>query len=303
MSTLKYNVASQWRIKIAGEQIAPIYATRPQVEVVLLVGSAARGLGDAYSDIDVLVYWNDALDSARCLALAQQIIGEVVWSADTSDEPKTDTALQSWSEAIYVGGDRKSGLKIDLTHKTVASVEKLIRDVTHDHDTHEIKLGSLYSLKRAFALYGADKLVEWQQRIGSCPLEISRLWIQKHLDFPAIWTVEMLLQRRDWLMLHQLLGDFAHRIVSIIVGLNHIYPQLRYKHLEYIIQEMAIKPEDLYQRLQLLLATPSDKTIALLLQLVDDVFALVGTHMPQIDSQHAYDEFHYRRARWDISQI
>src|SRR5688500_18970774 len=56
------NHASQWRIELARD-IAGWYTDQPNVRMIALGGSAARGLADAYSDMDMAVYWEE-LDRA-----------------------------------------------------------------------------------------------------------------------------------------------------------------------------------------------------------------------------------------------
>src|SRR5258708_12542416 len=51
------NEASQWRLKIA-RQVAPIIATNPQVQAIMLAGSTSRGRADRYSDIEIGVFWS-----------------------------------------------------------------------------------------------------------------------------------------------------------------------------------------------------------------------------------------------------
>src|SRR5437762_886242 len=51
------NSASKWRLELARE-IAAVYVLRHGVQMIVAGGSAARGVADDYSDIDILVYWD-----------------------------------------------------------------------------------------------------------------------------------------------------------------------------------------------------------------------------------------------------
>lgn len=50
------NQASQWRLVMA-RKVAPIIATNPKVQAVMVAGSTSRGWADSYFDIEIGVFW------------------------------------------------------------------------------------------------------------------------------------------------------------------------------------------------------------------------------------------------------
>ena len=100
---------SQWRIDLARE-IAEYY----DAQVIILTGSAAIGLAHAYSDIDIVMYWNQETlpqDEER-FSIAESLGGTKI-VLDPFDG-KAEFSLQDVTETLYL-----STLKVDITHKTV----------------------------------------------------------------------------------------------------------------------------------------------------------------------------------------
>lgn len=52
------NEASRWRIELARE-LSTHYSSHPEVRMVCLGGSPTKGISDAYSDLAIVVYWNE----------------------------------------------------------------------------------------------------------------------------------------------------------------------------------------------------------------------------------------------------
>ena len=196
------NPASQWRTELA-RQIATHYSA----EAVMLVGSPVMGLANEYSDIDMLMYWHTIPTEAERVAIAQQLGGRITELGDTSAEPKGDPALQSQSEAYVLGGH---DLKIDITHITIASQQKLIDDVVLRLETHPYKLGAIEGLPHCMALIGHTLIKKWQDEIRLLPdalahklmRQYSQMWAQRQLR-------DILIRRGDVLYANRALFDIA----------------------------------------------------------------------------------------------
>jgi predicted nucleotidyltransferase len=65
---------SVWRISLA-HKIAPAFTTNPKVEACFVFGSAALGISDQYSDLELGFIWTQ-LPSAEELRATAQSVGD-----------------------------------------------------------------------------------------------------------------------------------------------------------------------------------------------------------------------------------
>ena len=80
------NDATAWRLALA-RQIGATYALNPNVAVVCVAGSVARGWADRYSDIELDVYWSTPPSDAERIEIIRRAGGEVDvhWGAPPGD--------------------------------------------------------------------------------------------------------------------------------------------------------------------------------------------------------------------------
>lgn len=287
------NPASEWRLILARDVVTPAYRTIPGMCVALLVGSAAQGLADSYSDVDMLVYWESMPAESARRAVIAQIDGWLGEVGDTSEDD--DPALQSAGEVFYLAGDRDSGLKIDVTHKTIASVDVLIDDVVIRHDKTPIKLAIMRSLKRSLPLAGAEHYNAWRTHIGDCPLPLAEQLVRENLLIKPQWAFAMFTHRPDPLFYQRYIVELVEQVMALLVGINRMYPPFRYKHLARTIEELTIKPPNLLNQIEHILAALPAEAQPLVNALVTQVYDLIDTHMPQVDTTAARTSFTYHR--------
>jgi predicted nucleotidyltransferase len=279
------NSASQWRIALA-QKIGPIYASIPAVRAVVLVGGMARGRGDRYSDLDIAVFWDRAPDDAeRRAAMAQfgPVLGTPVVIGDFAAHPvfdHSDVGLL-WEEAAFIGGDARTGFKIDVNHRTVAAMEQILEDVTVHHDVHGHKLEVLYSIQHVVVLHGEALVTGWQARASVYSDALAQKLVELHLSQLRI-DLAMHLYRGDLLPFYQAVTAAEYQLMGALLALNHIYrPEL--KRLRDLCDEMTLKPDHLAERLHGLLRDEPARAAQDLHTLVEEVLALVQVHLPEVD--------------------
>jgi hypothetical protein len=286
--------SSQWRLDIS-RQLARKYARNPNVAAYLVVGGLANGRADAYSDLDSVVLWHETPKQAERRAAIADVEGYIDILLDPS--PDEDPALQEWSDTFYLGGDKRTGLKVDVSHTLVMNTAKLIADVIDHHDQNSRKLGLLYSLNHTLPLYGEDIFNNLMARASRCPLLISERIVQKNLRFFPQWSYDMLGAREDWVLYSQLMTQAVECVMYILIGLNRQFPPFRLKHMSFIISEFEIKPSDFEQQVVTILRGEPSPAVESLITTVTETFDLVEQHMPQVDSRSVRDNFNYRRAQ------
>jgi hypothetical protein len=280
------NPDSQWRIELA-RQIVTHYSAA----AVMLVGSPVMGLADAYSDIDMLMYWHSIPTENERVAIAQSLGGRIIELGDTSAEPKADPALQSQSEAYVIG---EYDLKIDITHITIASQQKLIDDVVLRHETHEYKLGAVEGLSHCMALTGQAFIAKWQEEIRLLPdvlahklmRQYAQMWAQRPLR-------DMLIRRGDVLYASRALWDIAEKVVYMLVVVNGQYPPLRLKHLPWIIEALELKPTNMLERITQICSLAPAEALPIAAQLVEETFTIVAAQGYDINNART----HFNSAR------
>lgn len=287
-------LSGQWRLGIA-HQLASKYARNPNVAAYVVVGALARGFADAYSDLDSVVLWHQPPTQAERRAVIVEVEGNPGIMLDAS--PDEDPALQEWSDAFYLGGDKHSGLKVDISHTLLENTQKLISDVIDNHENNARKLGILYSLNHSLPLYGDDVLKNLMSRAARCPLPISEAIVRRYLRFFPQWSYDMLGAREDWALYNQLVTQAAENVMYILMGLNRQFPPFRLKHMSFIISELTIKPSNLEEQITAVLRGEPSKAVDSLITAITHTFDLIDQHMPQIDSKSVRDNFNHRRAR------
>lgn len=286
--------SSQWRLDIA-RQLTRKYARNPNVAAYVVVGGLANGFADAYSDLDSVVIWHEVPTRLDRQSIITDVEGLIDIMLDPS--PDEDSALQEWSDTFYLGGDKRSGLKVDISHTLITNTAKLIADVIDNHDQSARKLDQLYSLNHSMPLFGEDIFNKLIARASRCPLLISEHIVRKNLRFFPQWSYDMLGMREDWVLYSQLMTQAVESVIYILIGLNRQFPPYRLKHMPSIISDLDIKPPDLEQRITTILRGGPTKAVESLITTVTQTFDLIEQHMPQVDSRSVRDNFNYRRAR------
>lgn len=292
-----------WQKDIAQQQVLPIYQKIEGIVCVLLVGSVARNLQNEYSDIDCVIYWRDIPSELQRRQVIESANGVVPEIGDSS-EGEIDIALQSQAEVFYLYGDRTSGMKIDVTHKTIKSVDKLIQDVVESHETKRIKLAILHSLQRSMTLYGKNWMDSCLAQIGkSMPLPICEALIIQHMRFKPVWIYEQFAMRPDPIHYHQLRLENIENMLRVLGAVNRIYMPYEFKHLEAFIDELNIKTDNLMETITKILQSSPEKSKPLMQSLGDAIYKLIADCFPQIDIQEAHDFFHYVRPKHNRSPL
>jgi hypothetical protein len=292
------NPSSQWRTAIA-EQIAPLYASNPKVAAVMLGGSSARGHADQYSDMEIGVFWQHApSDDDR-----RQVIEAA--GADLNYLYEYDASESVWSDDFFIGRDAadqpKSGLYVEIVHYTAAFMEQTLNRVLNDYASDAIAHNLVGGVVDGIPLVGAPLLEGWKKRAAVYPRELSLAVVRNYGVIDHFWRWEMYLARSENLMLlYQSFAQVEQRLLHILLGLNRVY-YFGFKWLDVVADRLPLKPDHLLDRLRQVYKVPPEEGARLLTALVEDTFALVETHLPEVDVKWLREVFHYRRPFWSHS--
>ncbi|NDJ54037.1 MAG: nucleotidyltransferase domain-containing protein [Chloroflexi bacterium] len=286
------NDASQWRYRIA-QRIGELYARNADVPAVILGGSTARGHADRFSDLDMGVIWDhEPSDSER-----HQVVRDA--DAELHRLYRFDPAEQVWSDDYFIHRNQPDGtdskLLVEVSHYKRDFVEDVLHQVLNEHATNVLWHNLISGIVDGFSLYGDDVITSWRNRATQYPRELSVAIVQKYGVIDHFWRWEMYLARGDNLALfYDAFTQIHQRLLHILLGLNKMY-YFGFKWIEVIDERLSIKPDDLPMRIRSAYKSAPAEGAAHVSGLVDDVFGLIETHLPEVDTNRLRRIFHYTR--------
>jgi hypothetical protein len=266
-------------------RIAPVYAAHPNVEVVLLAGSVARGTADRYSDIEIDVFWAAPPTDDDRRSLIAAVGGEIYRVHPFEDD--------EWAETFYV-----DGIKVDTSMFLATTMERYLADVVDHADATIEKQLLIAALQHGAPMHGADRVERWRAKAAAYPDGLARTMVAEHLSFRPRFLLEMLAEREDLLMLYKCLVDVERLIVGALLGLNRLYqahPQ--FKWMDWQTAQLTVTPPNLTRRLKRALRDEPQAAVREIHQLIDETIALVEQHMPEFDTAEIRAELDQRRVR------
>src|SRR5579885_3368023 len=103
-------------------RIARVYASHPQTRAIILTGSAAEGVSDFYSDIDLIVYYDTLPSEEELLAACRQNHGE------------ERMPLGPYSQDEFAETYRVAGVECQVAHTTITGWEREIATILEKLD-------------------------------------------------------------------------------------------------------------------------------------------------------------------------
>jgi len=283
MSTdISMNDASAWRLAVA-RQIAPVYAAMPNVVAIEVEGSVSRGCADDLSDLEVGLFWNKPPEEAERL-LAVQRMGATLFQMYPYDPH-----LDEWSEDV-----RLHGLKIDVSHRTIESIQHVVDDVIQRYQTDSEKQGLLSAIQHCLPLYGEPVIRDLQAGLAPYPTGLADAMVRENMMFGPHWWLRMLAHRNALLNLYDIYVVAERQILSIVMGLNGVYDPGT-KWLDRLVAEFTVAPEDLAARCRRILRAEPENGVDALEELIAETLSLVDVHMPHIDTAAAWKRFRFQR--------
>lgn len=262
---------SEWRIDLAAE-LASVYAEKPEIGMIVLGGSPTRGLADEYSDLDIVVFWEemdtDWIDSVP--------LGHM-------DCRRTD--LMKMGEDICLESYHFGALKADFGHIGMNTWEEMVNQVLLELNTDAGLQKSLQGFMDSVVLHGEETVAEWKARIGSYPEGLGEKMVGENMRFFVEgYLLNQAWNRGDRLAYYDGVCTMLKNILGVLAGLNRIYlskDEPRWLRQEF--ERMTIRPLDAPDRFDAVLLEPPETAIPLLDALIEDVFQLIERHLPDVD--------------------
>jgi hypothetical protein len=268
--------ASRHLVALA-EEVTAAYVALTAPRAVLLTGSAARGDSDYYSDIDLLIYYDEKPGAGALRAVGHRLGVEDAGGTFTLE-----------------GVECQAGLV------TVAETEEWLAEVLERFVARTMAQKIVEGILAGRALHGADLIGRWQARAAAYPDGLARSMVEAHLRFFPLWQFPHTVATRDTaLWAHQVLVEAAQNLLGVLAGLNRrYYSPFQLKHMHRFLDELRLAPPNLAARLDNLLVVDHVSASADLEQLVRDTVHLVDRHMPEVDTSAVRRSLGKREQPW-----
>jgi hypothetical protein len=261
-------------LRTLARRIADAYRDEAHPAAALLTGSAAEGVSDRYSDLDLILY-HQTLPSEDALLRARE-------RCDASDF----RMLGQGSEREFVETLVIDDIDCQLAHTTIAAWEDDMASVLERLDVEAPTQKALDGLLDGVPLYGDELISQWQARAAAYPDALARAMVTHYLRFFPLWYVADRLAMRDaTLWLYQTYVESAQNILGVLAGLNRLYySTFQFKRMRAFIGKMRLTPDHLTDRLERLFTAERGEAIADLEALAHETVALVRAHMPEVET-------------------
>lgn len=279
--------ASRYLVALA-TRVAAGYVAEAGPRAILLTGSAAQGVSDTFSDLDLIAYY-DRLPSSDQLAAARESIEA------TAIRASSDHETESFLEEYLL-----QGVACQVAHLMIATWERDMTSVLEHFEpaTHVEK--ALSGLLDGVALHGGDLIQQWQARAGVYPEGLARATVEHHLRFFPLWLVGERWRTRDaTIFYYQMLVETSLTLLGVLAALNQLYfSSFQFKRLHRFVDTMHLAPDRFAERLDGVFALDPVEAGIVVERLVDETISLVEAHMPTVDTAAARRHLGVRPRAW-----
>ena len=273
-----------WRMQIA-RQIAQRLQRYEGIQAIVVGGSVARGYADAYSDLEMPLFWDVLPSDEQRLQIVADLGAEFLYGYD--GPANEDQVLIE-------------GFQVDFWHCTVAGEEEVLEDVLTRLDTDLGSSNFFDTLRSCIPLYGETIILRWKERARCYPDALATKNLQESLDRLYRGHPEAHAARDNPTMVYGTIGGLQQEVFHILLALNREYfPS--YKWMYRALERTVVVPRDVGQRFRQAYVLPRDEAIRDTVAIVAETLDLVELHMPQVDTKRARKRFSVPQRVYEIS--
>lgn len=245
-----------------------------RLHAALITGSAALGISDRYSDIDMMLYYDTLPNDAEIEAARNTYAGvEEAWRINARDE------------GTVLVASRPDGIEIQLGYCQWDSILERVREIQDGKYLRGFEQKMCSGILQAVPLFGIEQIAELKSQIRNYPESLGLAMIREHMQFFPIWSYWDALKTRDgeiWLM--ATLVDSVHNLLGVLSGMNRVYfTPFQLKHTADLLAQLQIGPSDLQPRIQKVLYGEIEPGLEELRALITETRDLLAEHFPQMD--------------------
>ena len=239
--------------------------------MICLGGSPTRGISDAYSDLDIVVYW-DEMDE-------EWIGGEPLKQAIGLER----TDLMTTGPGSFIESYHLDGLKVDFGHGTMEMWEQWTSALLEEINADPGLIGMVGGFLDSIPFYGEDLCNEWKAKLTDYPDDLVKEVIKRNIGFYVRgYLIHQCLDRGDLLAYHDGMCAMIKRLVSITAALNRrYYSAAEPRWLDYELGRMKIRPDGMTpDNIGWMLQNPGEEAEAMLYEMMDQILDLIREQFP-----------------------
>ncbi|MCP2034309.1 putative nucleotidyltransferase [Planomicrobium sp. HSC-17F08] len=263
----RMNQHAKWRLELA-QNLSEQLSNFSGVHAVAAGGSVARGYADAYSDLELLVYWNQQPDAETRLAVFNCLNAERRY-------PKMDMGYDS---AYLI-----DGFPVDVWHRTMEQEEAAANKVLDGYSTDLDAGNVLDTMRFAIPLYGADYLEPIKERIEQYPDELAVEFLKRFLPHFHLRQLLYAARRDNPTAFYSILNSILDSLFIVLLAMNRSYFPT-YKWFYKRLAELPIVPEQIDFRLRQLYLESPLAAVKQLKAILEETVVLVEQLYPQVDT-------------------
>lgn len=264
--------------------IVNLLVINERIRTVFVAGSVGRNIADNYSDLELFIIWNNGTTTELRNKILKSLNHKVLIE-------EVDEGDGEWVKSILT-----SNLKIDIYHWEEGFIDKLYKDVTENFSLEIYKQLSISSILDSKAIYGKEYLSNLKKRFKDYPEELAVRSIKEYAFFES-WSLRYaLLERNDYIALLNLMTETTLQILKFLFALNKTYLRSHnFKWLDYQINLLNIKPDNIKDRLKFITSNISQTGIEELDKLLRDSLKLVQSSKSVVDISKEIEYLNYVR--------
>jgi predicted nucleotidyltransferase len=261
-------------LRALARRIADVVVEETEPRAILLVGSAATGEADLYSDLDLIVYCDELPPAERVDLVLERLGGshrELIYPRDEDDHGESF---------------RLDGVECQLAFTRVAAAERELERALGGEELETPLQKVVQGVQEGLALRGEELIASWRARVADYPDALRRAMIVHHWRFFPLWfTARRLAVRDTYIWRRQVLVNAVLDLLAVLGALNRLYlaPHFELKRLRKLTAQMTLAPPDLADRLERLFKAKAEEAALELERLVGETKALVEAELPDLE--------------------
>ena len=274
------NDHSRWRLELAHDINARLLHFAG-IRAVVVGGSVARGFSDALSDLEILLFWDDAPRADVRREIATELRAKFRY-------PEADPGYES---AFLI-----RGVPVDIWHLTVAGEEAAMAVVLREHSIDLDESNVLDTVRAGIPLRGHDLVRGWKDRVRAYPDELAICFLQAYLPHFHLRQLNLAARRDNPTAYYHTLSDIQCSLFLILLAMNRSYFPT-YKWMYQTLDRLPVDPPQLVPRLRQMFHAPPSQAAAQLRDVLAETLVIAEARFPDLDPKHAV------WARYGLEQV
>ena len=263
------------------ESVRDIEFDGPELLAMAVGGSVSRGQADAFSDLELLCFWDVFPDVDTRQKLVDSIKADLIFPID-DDQNEDNLILKD--------------IQIDILHNTVDYYDNMIEDAWEFHLADYQTLGFLDTITYAYPLFGDDILNAWKDKTKIYPRELAINVIFDNLVKLHNGNIELYIQRDNPTEYYAQMVAIQRKLFNILSAINKTYAG-GYKWMYPELESMTIAPVNVAVRYKEMFSINKFEAVEDLYALVFETLILVKQQFPEVDFsvEETFDKFMIKR--------